>query len=102
MNRWIVEYNREATGVQLDLGRQGVEGDPMVGEVGILLLLLPLLLLLILQVKHVYSEWKEPSIDRKLHFSAGVKAMVGVEVVEVFKNLDREGIICEIKEEVDV
>ena len=37
VNRWIADFNREATGVQLDLGVYGIEGDPMVGEVKILL-----------------------------------------------------------------
>ena len=35
VNKWIEEFNREATGVQLDLGVYGIEGDPMVGEVKI-------------------------------------------------------------------
>ena len=35
VNRWISEFNQEATGVQLDLGMYGIEGDPMVGEVKI-------------------------------------------------------------------
>ena len=43
VNRWIAEFNREATGVQLDLGVYGIEGDPMVGEVKILLLFFHLL-----------------------------------------------------------
>ena len=33
VNSWIYDFNREATGVQLDLGAYGVDGDPMVGEV---------------------------------------------------------------------
>ena len=35
VNKWIADFNREATGVQLDLGVYGIEGDPMVGEVKI-------------------------------------------------------------------
>ena len=35
VNRWIAEFNQEVTGVQLDLGIYGIEGDPMVGEVKI-------------------------------------------------------------------
>ena len=41
VNRWIAEFNREATGVQLDLGVYGIEGDPMVGEVKILTFIFP-------------------------------------------------------------
>ena len=36
VNSWIYDFNREATGVQLDLGAYGVDGDPMVGEVMLL------------------------------------------------------------------
>ena len=46
------------------------------------------------QVKHQYSDWREPSIDRKLHFSAPVKAVIAGQLVAVFEGLDREGIIC--------
>jgi len=77
VNRWIADFNREATGVQLDLGVYGVEGDPMVGE-----------------VKHRYTDWREPSIDRKLHFSAAVKAKIASQLVGVYESLAQEGIIC--------
>jgi len=77
VNRWIADFNREATGVQLDLGVYGIEGDPMVGE-----------------VKHRYTDWREPSIDRKLHFSAQVKAKIASQLVDVYAKLAQEGIIC--------
>jgi hypothetical protein len=77
VNRWIGDYNRGATGQQLDLGSHGVDGDPAEGV-----------------VVHRYSDWREPSIDRKLHFAAGVKATIATQLVEVFKGLDQEGIIC--------
>ena len=48
----------------------------------------------VLQVKHRYSDWREPSIDRKLHFAAPVKAVIAGQLVAVFEGLDQEGIIC--------
>lgn len=77
VNSWIYDFNREATGVQLDLGAYGVDGDPMVGE-----------------MKHRYTDWREPSIDRKLHFSAAVKAKIAIQLVDVYTSLAKEGIIC--------
>jgi len=77
INSWILEYNCEATGLQLDLSLHGVEGDPSQGE-----------------VKHRYQDWREPSIDRKLHFAPAVKAKIATQLIGVFNGLDEEGIIC--------
>jgi len=77
VNTWVDGYNRAATGLELALARVGVEGDPAEGE-----------------VRHVYSDWREPSIDRKLHLAAGARAQVAASLVEVYRGLDREGIIC--------
>jgi len=75
VNRWILEYNKEATGVQFDLGKHGVEGEPGEGE-----------------VKHLYGDWREPSIDRKLHFAAAIKQKIATQIIAVFEDLDKEGI----------
>jgi len=45
-------------------------------------------------MKHRYTDWREPSIDRKLHFSAAVKAKIAIQLVDVYTSLAKEGIIC--------
>ena len=39
------------------------------------------------KVKHRYTDWREPSIDRKLHFSAAVKAKIASQLVGVYESL---------------
>ena len=69
-------------------------GDPGQGEVTMHCFITDYCTPVLLQVKHQYSDWREPSIDRKLHFAAPVKAVIAGQLVAVFEGLDQEGIIC--------
>ena len=68
-------------------GSHGRRGENLTFVVVILWLFDP-------KVKHRYTDWREPSIDRKLHFSAAVKAKIASQLVGVYESLAQEGIIC--------
>lgn len=71
VNSWIEQFNMEETGLMLDLGRRGVEGDPMQGS----------------SVVHRYQDWRENMVERKLHLQQGVKDDIARELVDVFTNM---------------
>jgi len=73
VNKWIKEYNMDATGLQLDLSTCGVEGDPTVGN----------------EIFHRWDDWREPSRGKKLHLAQDVKERVAGELISVFTSLDR-------------
>ena len=73
VNKWIEEFNNDETGIQFDIGKYGVNGDPLKGD----------------YIEHSYNDWKEPSIDRKLHLSDHVKNEIASELVDTFKKLNK-------------
>jgi len=71
VNTWIEQFNMEETGLILDLGRRGVEGDPMQGS----------------SVVHRYQDWRENMVERKLHLQQAVKDEIARELVDVFTSM---------------
>ena len=72
VNKWVEGFNRRETGVQFDIGKYGVIGNPSEGD----------------NVLHSYQDWKEPQIGRKLHLTDNVKNEIAFDLVNVFKRLD--------------
>ena len=71
VNRWIEDFNSRETGIQFDLGKYGVIGDPSKGD----------------YVVHEYKEWKEPNVERKLHLTDQVKNEIAYHLVNIFLKL---------------
>eukprot|EP00090_Calanus_glacialis_P000442 TRINITY_DN10266_c0_g1_i1.p1 TRINITY_DN10266_c0_g1~~TRINITY_DN10266_c0_g1_i1.p1 ORF type:complete len:243 (-),score=77.16 TRINITY_DN10266_c0_g1_i1:102-830(-) len=71
VNSWIEQFNKEESGLMLDLGRRGVEGDPMQGS----------------SVVHKYQDWRENVVERKLHLQQEVKDDIARELVDVFTSM---------------
>lgn len=71
VNQWIREFNEDETGIQFDIGKYGVRGDPTRGD----------------QIIHCYKDWREPAVDRKLHLTDQVKNEIADDLVRVFQDL---------------
>ena len=71
VNRWIEDFNSRETGIQFDLGKYGVIGDPSKGD----------------YVVHEYKEWKELNVERKLHLTDQVKNEIAYHLVNIFIKL---------------
>ena len=72
VNRWIYKFNRNQTGLQLDISKYGVIGDPSEGS----------------YINHEYKDWREPNVDKKLHLVDSVKEKIAAELIELYKKLD--------------
>jgi len=71
VNRWIEQYNMDETGIMLDLGKRGVEGNPMEGS----------------SVLHRYQDWRENLVEKKLHLTQDIKDDIARELVDVFSDM---------------
>jgi len=74
VNSWIEEFNKEETGIMLDLGKRGVVGDPMQGN----------------SIMHNYRDWREAMIEKKLHLSQNIKDDISRELVKVFTDMRKK------------
>ena len=72
VNRWIHKFNKKHTGLQFDIGKYGVDGDPMEGD----------------SIIYNYHEWKEPSRDRKLHLTDSIKDEIAQKLVRLYRDME--------------
>ena len=70
VNKWIQEYNKDATGKQLNLHLHGVIGNPDYG-----------------QITHRYEDFRELNWQKKLHCSQRVKGKIAVDLMKLFSDL---------------
>ena len=71
VNKWITNVNKDLTGLQFDISKYGVVGDPQTGPV----------------VQHNYSQWREPQVNRKLHLVDCVKLEIARELMNLYRDI---------------
>lgn len=76
VNKWIQNFNLNRTGFHLNIDiEHGVKKAPEETDH---------------VIHHIYDHWKEPSILKKLHLTPDRKDIIAKQVVELFKNLERQ------------
>ena len=73
VNKWIMNINKIMTGLQFDISKYGVLGDPQTGPV----------------VRHNHSHWREPQVNRKLHLVDSVKQEVARELMNLYREMQK-------------
>ena len=72
VNKWIKGYNKEQTGLKIELDKLGVNEVPKQGE----------------KVKHNYDQWNEGQWTKMLHLNPAAKSKVAQQIFTVFRKLD--------------
>ena len=72
INDWIDNFNKMESGHSLDLSKLGIKSDQ--GENG--------------KIIHIFEEWKEVDIKKKLHFSIKIKDKGGVHFTNLCNDFD--------------
>ena len=72
VNKWITNLNNIMTGLQFDISKYGVMGDPQSGPV----------------VQHNYQYWREPQVNRKLHLVDSVKQEMARELMNLYREMN--------------
>ena len=71
VNKWIMSINENMTGLQCDISKYGVIGDPQLGPC----------------VEHRHSDWREPHVNRKMHLVDSVKLKIANELINLYREM---------------